>query len=130
MIQFDEHIFQVGGVEPPTSDPCFAFGLAKGRLFSEGKSCCWFQVAVGSLDSQTPPEVWYLDPKLLLYLRHLFLRMCLGMSRLDTTDLFLFSHQIDRSLFFSPVWALTEGFGLSIAEGFAGACLGLVFVHG
>lgn len=65
-MQFDEHIFQVGGVEPPTSDPCFSFGLAKGRLFSEGKSCCWFQVAVGSLDSQTPPEVWYLDPKHLL----------------------------------------------------------------
>ena len=48
MMQFDEHIFQVGGVEPPTSDPCFPFGVAKGRVFSEGKSCCWFQVAVGS----------------------------------------------------------------------------------
>ena len=99
MMQFDEHIFQVGGVEPPTSDPCFSFGVGKGRVFSEGKSCCWFQVAVGSLDSQTPPEVWYLDPKHLLYLKHRFLRMCLGMSRLDTTDLFLFSHQIDRFLF-------------------------------
>ena len=130
MIQFDEQIVQVGGVEPPTSDPCFSFGLAKGRLFSEGKSRSWFQVAVGSLDSQTPPEVWYLDPKHLLYLKHFFLRMCLGMSRLDTTDLFCSATKLIAFCFVSPVWALTEGFGLSIAEGFAGAFLGLVFVHG
>lgn len=104
----------------------FLLGLQKVAYFQRAK------VAVGFKLLLVP---WTVKPLLrfgiwtpnIYYLKHLFLRMCLGMSRLDTTDLFLFSHQIDRFLFFSPVWALTEGFGLSIAEGFAGAFLGLVF---